>query len=78
MISKSRSLRVDSIAYDLEDSVTASKKAEARHNVRELFQQPRPSNIREQAVRINSVDSGMALADLTEVVRQPPTHSCYS
>lgn len=30
--------------------------------------QPAPNHIRERAVRINSVDSGLALGDLTEVV----------
>lgn len=68
-IEKSRNLNVDCIAYDLEDSVAPGKKAEARVRLRELFQQPKSKTIREQAVRINSVDSGLALDDLTEVVR---------
>ena len=69
MLDKSRGLNVDCVAYDLEDSVTPGKKAEARSNLRQLLEQPRAANIREQAVRINSVDSGYALDDLTEVVR---------
>lgn len=69
MLDKSRGLNVDCIAYDLEDSVTPGKKAEARANIRQLFEQPRVPGIREQAVRINAVDSGLALDDLTEVVR---------
>ena len=68
MLSKSRGLNVDCISYDLEDSVTQGKKVEARQNLRQLFQQPRAEGIKEQAVRINSVDSGLALDDLTEVV----------
>lgn len=68
MLQKSRGLNVDTIAYDLEDSVTPGKKAEARSNLRSLLEQPRVEGIREQAVRINSVDSGYALDDLTEVV----------
>lgn len=44
-------------------------KAEARGLVRRAIDQPAPTNIRERAVRINSVDSGLALGDLTEVVR---------
>jgi hypothetical protein len=43
-------------------------KAEARSLVRRAIDQPTPENIRERAVRINSVDSGLALGDLTEVV----------
>jgi len=68
-LEKSRGIGVDCIAYDLEDSVTPSKKAEARNNLRSILSRDRASNIKEQAVRINSVDSGYALDDLTEVVR---------
>lgn len=68
-LDKSRSLVADCIAYDLEDSVTPHKKAEARSLVRRAIDQPIPSGLRERAVRINSVDSGLALNDLTEVVR---------
>ncbi|KAE8144722.1 hypothetical protein BDV25DRAFT_166179 [Aspergillus avenaceus] len=70
-IDKSRSLTADCIAYDLEDSVTPHKKAEARSLVRRALDQPSPQSIRERAVRINSVDSGLALADLTEVLQSP-------
>ena len=59
---------MDCVAYDLEDSVTPRRKAEARINLRQFLQQPRPARIREQAVRINAVESGLALDDLTEVV----------
>lgn len=68
MLSKSRGLTVDCVAYDLEDSVTPGKKAEARSNIRQFLDQPRAANIREQAVRINAVETGLALDDLTEVV----------
>ena len=67
-LEKSRGLTVDCVAYDLEDSVTAGKKVEARKTLRQFLEQPKPSGILEQAVRINSVDSGFALDDLTEVV----------
>ncbi|KAI9375974.1 citrate lyase [Aspergillus egyptiacus] len=70
-IDKSRSLTADCVAYDLEDSVTPHKKAEARSLVRRALDQPAPAGIRERAVRINSVDSGLALADLTEVLKSP-------
>ena len=70
-IDKSRSLTADCVAYDLEDSVTPHKKPEARSLVRRALDQPAPQGIRERAVRINSVDSGLALGDLTEVVSSP-------
>ncbi|KAJ5190492.1 Pyruvate/Phosphoenolpyruvate kinase [Penicillium cinerascens] len=70
-LDKSRSLVADCLAYDLEDSVTPHMKAEARGLVRRAIDQPTPAGIRERAVRINSVDSGLALGDLTEVLQSP-------
>ncbi|KAJ5349810.1 Pyruvate/Phosphoenolpyruvate kinase [Penicillium brevicompactum] len=70
-LDKSRSLTADCLTYDLEDSVTPHMKAEARNLVRRAIDQPSPSGIRERAVRINSVDSGLALGDLTEVLKSP-------
>lgn len=67
-LDKSRSLTADCVTYDLEDSVTPHMKATARSLVRKAIDQTVPSGIRERAVRINSVDSGLALGDLTEVV----------
>lgn len=57
--------------YDLEDSVTPGKKAEARSLVRKAIDQSIPDGIKERAVRINSVGSGLALADLQEVLKSP-------
>ncbi|KAI4217291.1 MAG: hypothetical protein LQ351_000600 [Letrouitia transgressa] len=68
MLEKSRNLNVDCIAYDLEDSVTIGKKAEARTSIRRLLDQPRAKGVNENAVRINSIESGLALDDLTAVV----------
>ncbi|KAL1305672.1 hypothetical protein AAFC00_007265 [Neodothiora populina] len=70
-LEKSRGISVDTIAYDLEDSVTPGKKAEARQNLKQILSRERSSSIKEQAVRINSVDSGYALEDLTEVLKAP-------
>ncbi|KAL1957240.1 hypothetical protein VTO42DRAFT_6146 [Malbranchea cinnamomea] len=70
-LDKSRSLAADCVAYDLEDSVTPSRKDEARRLVKLAIDQPRPSGIKERAVRINSVMSGLALADLIEVCKSP-------
>jgi Citrate lyase beta subunit len=67
-LDKSRSLTADCVTYDLEDSVTPHMKAEARSLVRRAIDQAAPPGIRERAVRINSVDSGLALGDLSEVV----------
>lgn len=69
MLEKSKAMTVDTVAYDLEDSVAPQKKVEARHNLREILSQPRPPSIRETCVRINSVDTGLALDDLTEVLK---------
>lgn len=70
-LDKSRSITVDCIAYDLEDSVTPGRKVEARALVRKAIDQGIPSGIKERAVRINSVGSGLALADLEEVLKSP-------
>ena len=68
-LDKSRTLKSDVIAYDLEDSVTPGRKAEARGLVRRALDQPIPSGVTERAVRINSVGSGLALADMQEVLQ---------
>ena len=68
MLEKSRGLNVDCVAYDLEDSVTPGKKPEARKAIRKFLDQSRAKGIRESAVRINAVESGQALDDLTEIV----------
>ena len=67
-LEKSRGLTVDSIAYDLEDSVTPGKKAEARQNLLAVLNKDRVANVREQAVRINPVSTGLALDDLTVIL----------
>jgi citrate lyase subunit beta-like protein len=69
MLEKSRSMpAVDCVAYDLEDSVTMAMKEAARKNVKRILERPRAGGIGEQAVRINSVGSGLAVDDLREVV----------
>jgi len=71
-LEKSRSLTVDTIAYDLEDSVTPSQKPAARTNIlTHLSSYPRPPNITELSVRINAVSSGLALQDLSTILRAP-------
>ncbi|KAL8830403.1 MAG: hypothetical protein Q9191_001456 [Dirinaria sp. TL-2023a] len=71
MLDKSRGLNVDCVAYDLEDSVTSDKKPVARKAIRGFLDQPRTKGIGENAVRINAVESGQALDDLTEILKAP-------
>lgn len=70
MLDKSRGLTADCVAYDLEDSVTSNKKAEARFNIRKFLEQPRADGIKECAVRINAVGTGYEADDIEAVVRQ--------
>ena len=69
MLDKTRSLKADCVAYDLEDSVTRGKKADARANIRRFLGQPKAPGISENAVRINAVGTAFAADDITEVVR---------
>ncbi|TAQ90495.1 hypothetical protein B7494_g1158 [Chlorociboria aeruginascens] len=70
-LQKSQSLTVDSIAYDLEDSVTPGQKPAARKNILSFLSSPnpRPPSIPEIGVRINAVSSGLALDDLSTVLQ---------
>lgn len=68
MLDKTRGLTADCIAYDLEDSVTMNKKADARQNIRRFLDQDPAAGIKEYAVRINSVGSGLEAEDLEHVV----------
>ncbi|KAI3572718.1 Pyruvate/Phosphoenolpyruvate kinase-like domain-containing protein [Fusarium oxysporum f. sp. albedinis] len=73
MIAKTQALAVDSVIYDLEDSVAPDLKATARGLVaRHLSCNSMSSTSRapkEVAVRINAVDAGLALEDLSEVLK---------
>lgn len=71
MLDKSRGLNVDCVAYDLEDSVTLNKKPEARSNIRRFLEHAPAPGIKECAVRINAVGSGLETDDLTQVVCSP-------
>jgi citrate lyase subunit beta-like protein len=70
-LDKSLQVTIDCLAYDLEDSVTPSRKVEARKPFSRDIDQLTPSTIIESAVRINSVASGLALTDLEELVSSP-------
>lgn len=69
MLEKARSLEVDCVVYDLEDSVISGKKDQARADVCRFLCRPRASSVRENAVRINSMRSKMAEIDLRAIVR---------
>lgn len=69
MLEKSFAMHADNVTYDLEDSVAPHMKAEARSNLRDILNKQRPAGIKEMCVRINSVDTGLALDDLTEVLK---------
>lgn len=71
MLDKSRGLVVDNVTYDLEDSVTPSRKDEARGMLRNFLSQSRAPHVKEQAVRINAVETGLALQDLNIVLQAP-------
>ncbi|RYN33852.1 hypothetical protein AA0112_g5683 [Alternaria arborescens] len=69
MLEKSFAMHADNVTYDLEDSVAPHMKSEARSNLHDILNKPRPSGIKEMCVRINSVDTGLALDDLTQVLK---------
>jgi citrate lyase subunit beta-like protein len=69
MLEKSFAMHADNVTYDLEDSVAPHMKSEARSNLRDILNKQRPAGIKEMCVRINSVDTGLALNDLTAVLK---------
>ncbi|EUC48787.1 hypothetical protein COCMIDRAFT_86474 [Bipolaris oryzae ATCC 44560] len=69
MLEKSFAMHIDNVTYDLEDSVAPHMKPAARSNLRDILSKQRPAGIKEMCVRINSVDTGLALDDLTEVLK---------
>ena len=54
--------------YDLEDAVTAAQKPTARHIIKDALNLPRPRGVKEVSVRVNAVETGLALEDLRVVV----------
>lgn len=69
MLEKALTFHIDNVTFDLEDSVAPLMKSTARSNLRAILSRPRPTSIKEMCVRINSVDTGLALEDLTEVLQ---------
>ncbi|CAL3962301.1 hypothetical protein PZA11_000500 [Diplocarpon coronariae] len=60
---------LDTVSYDLEDSVTPHQKPSARASLLDFLSSLRPPNITEISVRINAVSSGLALADLSSILQ---------
>ncbi|KAK8048986.1 beta subunit of citrate lyase [Apiospora phragmitis] len=73
MLAKSVGLTSDNVTYDLEDSVTPTKKADARAALRDHLAglQSRPKSISELAVRINAISTPYALDDLAALAPSP-------
>ncbi|KAL4440663.1 hypothetical protein ABPG77_000372 [Micractinium sp. CCAP 211/92] len=69
-ICKAASLEVDVVCLDLEDAVAASRKAEARDTTAKALADIQ-FGASERAVRINSVQSGLAEEDLGAVLTGP-------
>jgi citrate lyase subunit beta/citryl-CoA lyase len=66
-LAKGRSLKVDSLIFDLEESVLVARKSEARRNAVAALEQGGYGQ-REIVVRVNRHDSAWGLDDLTAVV----------
>ncbi|MFG1466438.1 CoA ester lyase [Xanthobacter sp. DSM 24535] len=61
----------DSLIIDLEDSVAQGRKAQARQDTLEMLRAPQP-HAKVLFVRVNALDSGMALADLAAIMPGRP------
>lgn len=71
-LEKSRSLTVDTVCYDLEDSVTPTLKPAARTNILSFLSSPtRPPHITELSIRINAISTPHALTDLLTILPAP-------
>jgi citrate lyase subunit beta/citryl-CoA lyase len=69
-IEKAKGLRPDIICLDLEDSVGAKDKQTAREMIKESLFERSQFSTNNLFVRINSVDSELALHDLKEIVQK--------
>ncbi|KAK7969657.1 HpcH/HpaI aldolase/citrate lyase family protein [Apiospora saccharicola] len=72
-LAKSLGLTADNVTYDLEDSVTPNKKADARAALRDhlVGLSSRPKSISELAVRINAFSTPYAMEDLAALAPSP-------
>ena len=70
-IVKAMASGADAVILDLEDSVAADRKADARRTTAEALAQPAPAGVHAW-VRINALDTGLALDDLDAVIAASP------
>lgn len=70
-LEKLASLDCDAVIFDLEDSVSPEKKAEARENLREFFAAS-PLSGKERIIRINAPSSNFGADDLALVLALEP------
>ncbi|ENN84273.1 Citrate lyase beta chain [Rhizobium freirei PRF 81] len=70
-LEKLSSLDCDAVIFDLEDSVSPEKKAEARENLRAFFAAS-PLPTKERIIRINALSSNFGADDLALVVELQP------
>lgn len=72
-LARAASCGADGVILDLEDSVAADAKPAARDRVAAFLRAaPREAGAPQYWVRINPLDSGLALADLTKIVEAAP------
>lgn len=69
-IDKSFGTSADALILDLEDAVAPERKAEARHLVRDALARDRAG--RQVFVRVNALDTGLTLTDLSAVMAGAP------
>ncbi len=69
-IEKARGLPADSVIFDLQESVPASKKAQARTQLVDALKNP-DFGYSEKVVRINPLTTELGVADLMEVAKLP-------
>lgn len=70
-LQKAPNLDCDGVIYDLEDSVAAERKAEARDNLAAAFGEV-PFSHQERIIRINALSSASCQADMELVARLAP------
>jgi citrate lyase subunit beta / citryl-CoA lyase len=74
MLAKAAGLPVDQVFLDLEDSVAAGEKAQARRNVVAALEEQDYGEATTVVVRVNGVDTAFCHRDVLEVVGQAGQH----
>jgi len=68
MMEKALNLPADALVFDLEDSVSIAEKEPTRSQIAELLKDIQPAKGQQLHVRVNSLGSGLAEADLKAVI----------